>query len=64
MRAKRYAEARQTTVSSLVNRFFNSLEEPSAEEALITSSSVGLVKFPRGKTDKKLLANALAEKHL
>ena len=64
LRAKRYAKARDTTVSSLVNRFFNSLEEPDAEEAIITSSALGLVTFPKGKTDKQLLADALVQKHL
>jgi len=63
LRAKRYAKARRTTVSSLVNRFFDSLEEPAKEEAAVTASATGSVKFPRGKSDKQLLGDALAEKH-
>ena len=63
LRAKRYAKAHQTTVSSLVNRFFDSLEKPSAEESIITAAATGLVAFPKGKTDQQLLEDALTEKH-
>ena len=62
--AKRYARKNKTTVSSLVNRFFASLENSQSPQTPLTDSLTGIAKLPKGMDEKELLENAILEKHL
>jgi hypothetical protein len=65
-KAKQMAEKRNTTVSEMFARFLQALTdlEGGPHEALgpITRRAAGLVTLPEDRSDKELVADALAEK--
>jgi hypothetical protein len=64
--AKRLAEQTGTSVSSLFERFIRLLaRRRHGKQRLgpITRKASGLVTLPRGKTERDVLADALAEKY-
>lgn len=66
-KARRLAAARNTTVSAMFKRFLQALAELDAGPAQplgpITRRAAGLVKLPTGRSDKELVAEALAVKY-
>ena len=64
--AKRIAEESGTSVSSLFERFIRMLGRTRADRPRlgpITRRATGLVRLPRGKSDRELIADALSEKY-
>ena len=65
-RAKRAAKSRGTSLSSMFARFLASVtEEPEApgKPGPLTRQALGLVRLPARRSDKRLLADALASKY-
>jgi hypothetical protein len=64
--AKKLAEEAGTSVSSLFERIVRLLARKRAGKqrfGRLTRQASGLVTLPRGKSEKDVLADALAEKH-
>ncbi|MBN1943409.1 MAG: hypothetical protein JW849_08970 [Phycisphaerae bacterium] len=65
-RAKWIAGKHNTSVSALFSRFVRSMEKREWADAPlgpITKKASGLVSLPKTRSDKKLLADALADRH-
>jgi hypothetical protein len=65
-RAKRLAEANKTSVSAMFTQFVQSMSPPQSRRGRIgplTRKLTGVVKLPRGKSDRELLADALRDKY-
>jgi len=65
-RAKRLAKRRGTSLSSMFARFLASVAEESqtpAKPGPLTRQALGLARLPAGKSDKQLLADALADRY-
>ena len=63
-RGKRFATAKGTSLSSLFSRFLEALlreQEEDFRPGPITRRATGLARLPRGKSDRQLLEDALAE---
>jgi len=63
--AKKLAKQNNTSVSAMFARIIRSMSTPPKEEELgpITRSSLGLVRWPKGKTYREVLEDALMEKY-
>lgn len=69
-KAKRLARARKTSVSAMFARYIESLSrtrkagKPDVESLPpITRRALGMVKLPKGKTDRELVEEGLWEKY-
>jgi len=63
--AKKFARRRGTSVSHMFSEFIRSLAasgRPSAATPL-TRRATGLIRLPRGKADRQLIEEALAERY-
>lgn len=63
--AKKIAREHKTSVSTLFSRFVRFLsahEEVPSKIGPIARSVSGIIKFPKGKTERKILEDALMEK--
>ena len=67
-KAKKYAKKQKVSLSKLVEFYFSSLVSDSVDEQIslppITTELSGMIKVKTSKDDKKLLTDALIEKHL
>lgn len=65
--AKRIAAERHTSVSAMFARFLKSLTASAEEEGPslgpITRKASGIVKLPKGRSDRKLIEDALSAKY-
>lgn len=65
--AKRLAKKGNTSVSAMFSRYVESLARVNAGEAdplgPITRRASGIVRLPKGKSDRELIEDALAAKH-
>lgn len=65
--AKALAARRKTSVSAMVSGFLRSLSRlesgPAASLGPITRRASGIVRLPPGRSDKELIADALAAKY-
>ena len=64
--AKRLAEESGTSVSSIFERFIRLLgRRQTGQQRLgrLTRQASGVISLPRGKSDREVLADALAEKY-
>ncbi|MEX2186706.1 MAG: DUF6364 family protein [Pirellulales bacterium] len=63
--AKRLADEAGTSVSSLFERFIRVLarRRPKHQVGPLTRQASGLIKLPRGKHERDVLADALIEKY-
>jgi hypothetical protein len=64
--AKLLAAREGTSLSSMFARFLQAILREQSKKARpgpITRRAIGLVKLPAGKSDRELLAEALAERH-
>jgi len=64
--AKQLAGQRGTSVSDLFSQFVRSMVEPrhASKTAHKTKMATGLVTWPRGKTPRRLIEEAMAERYL
>ena len=65
-KAKKLAKNNDTSVSAMFSMFVESMAEPGSRRPRIgpiTRRAIGIAKLPRGKTDRELLAEALAERY-
>jgi len=63
---KRIAGKRNTSVSALFSRFVQSMEKREWADAPlgpVTKKASGLVRLPKSRSDKKILADALSDRH-
>jgi len=66
-RAKRLADRCGTSVSEMFSQFVRAMDTPASSSVPIgplTKKATGLVKLPRGKSARKLIEEALAERYL
>jgi len=65
--AKQVAEERGTSVSTMFTQFVKAISErPSPRNnrrGPLTRKAIGLVKLPKGKTDRELIEEALVERY-
>ncbi len=64
--AKKLARQNNTSVSALFARLIRSMARqgpPPEKLGPITTGSLGLVRLPKGKTDRELIEDALADAH-
>lgn len=64
-RAKRIASERGTSVSKLFSQFIRSMDvsprqRPTSSK---THQATGLIKLPKGKSDRQLIEEAISERH-
>jgi hypothetical protein len=66
--ANSLAQARGTTVSEMVHQIIRALAAPlpsvTEETSPLTCKATGLLRLPGEKSDRDLIAEAVAEKHL
>lgn len=64
--AKKVARRRGTSVSAMFSEFVRSVASPQPPTKLPpkTRRASGLVRLPKGKTDRQLIEEAMAERHL
>ena len=65
-KAKKLAAARGTSVSAMFSdlvRAMDAPKRPAERPAPISRKLFGIVKFPKGKSDRELLTEALMEKY-
>lgn len=63
---KRIAGRHNTSVSALFSRFVRSMEKREWSETPlgpITKKASGLVRLPKSRSDKRILADALSDRH-
>ena len=62
--AHRIARSQGTSVSAMFARIVRLLSDRERERlGPVTKRATGLIKLPKGKTEKDVLSDALAEKH-
>lgn len=64
--AKRIAAKNHTSVSAMFSRYVRTLagkDRPPARASRIARKASGIIKLPKGKSERDVLADALAEKY-
>ena len=64
--AKKVAGERGTSVSEMFSQFVRSMARPGQRPKTPskTRQATGLVRLPKGKTDRELIEEAMAQRHL
>lgn len=65
-KAKRLAKERKISVSALVGQIIQAIDHPRSSDHLTpkTREASGLVKWPNGKNHRRLIEEAMVERHL